>query len=105
VGRVQLPSSLRCAAHGNNYRGEEKGSFLCGVLRHGEYHVMLVMIFFQNLGVGLGNPKPWHPQGWMQGLPLCGRARKSGLLPRWPSWWESSRYSSYVKTRSNSVPG
>jgi len=58
MGRVLLPSSLLSGLpHGNDYRGEEKESFLCGLLWHGKYHDLLVLIFLQIWDWGRVKPR------------------------------------------------
>ncbi len=42
--RVQVLLSVSIA-HGNDYRGVQKKNFLCGLLWHGKYHVVLLLMF------------------------------------------------------------
>jgi len=46
--RVQVRASLSGSAHGADYRGVEKETVLRGLLWHGQYRGLLVLIFSES---------------------------------------------------------
>jgi len=57
-------ASLSGSAHGADYQGVEKESFLRGLLQHGKYRGLLVLIFLRIWDRGLVKPRPRRRLGW-----------------------------------------